>query len=101
MTRTDEFEAGQRSPLTPEHLKMLAFEAKYPKHDGIKEERIARGEVKGDGKYMSPNHYYQHLNHIIDHPEAEERYPLMVHRMRRIREVRRKSRSAKELGLNI
>lgn len=42
--------------------------------------------------------YYAELNRLIDRPEAEAAYPLVVRRLRRQRERRRSQRSARRLG---
>lgn len=42
--------------------------------------------------------YHQRLNALIDDPAAEEARPVVVHRLRRLREARRASRSRRRLG---
>lgn len=41
---------------------------------------------------LSPTRYYQVLNRILDHPEALEYDPMLVQRLRRLREARRRKR---------
>jgi hypothetical protein len=48
---------------------------------------------------MSPARYYQLLNRTIELPEALEYDPMLVRRLRRVREARRKKRFARRLGL--
>ena len=42
--------------------------------------------------------YYAELNRLIDRPEAEAAYPLVVRRLRRLRARRRSERSARRSG---
>jgi hypothetical protein len=48
---------------------------------------------------LSPARYYQLLNRLIDRPEALEYDPMLVQRLRRLREARRRKRFARRLGL--
>ncbi len=48
---------------------------------------------------FSAARYYQHLNRLIERPEALEYDPMLVRRLRRVREVRRQKRFARRLGL--
>jgi hypothetical protein len=48
---------------------------------------------------ISPARYYQLLNRLIELPEALEYDPMLVRRLRRLREMRRKKRFARRLGL--
>jgi uncharacterized protein DUF3263 len=47
---------------------------------------------------ISPARYYQLLNRVIDKPEALEYDPMLVQRLRRLRESRRRRRFARRLG---
>ena len=47
---------------------------------------------------MSGARYYQLLNRLIDQPEALEHDPMLVQRLRRLREARRRRRLARRLG---
>lgn len=38
---------------------------------------------------MRPIRYFQHLNHLLDHPHAVAAYPLLINRLRRVRDSRR------------
>lgn len=46
---------------------------------------------------MSASRYYQILNYLIDRPEALVHDPLLVKRLRRLREQRQRNRSATRL----
>jgi hypothetical protein len=48
---------------------------------------------------MSPARYYQALNRLLDQPEALSYDPMLVRRLRRLREARRRKRFARRLGL--
>lgn len=48
---------------------------------------------------MSGPRYYQHLNALIDRPEALAYAPLLVKRLRRLRERRQRDRSARHLSV--
>jgi hypothetical protein len=50
---------------------------------------------------MSATRYYQVLNAIIDMPAAIEHSPMLVKRLRRMRDARQKARSAKRLGISL
>ena len=72
---------------------VLDFERDWWKTPGPKERRIR--ERLG----LSPARYQQLLNRAIDLPEALEYDPMLVRRLRRLREERRRKRSARRLGL--
>ena len=48
---------------------------------------------------MSATRYYQVLNALIDAPAALAYDPLLVKRLRRLRQARQRARSARRLGL--
>jgi hypothetical protein len=48
---------------------------------------------------ISPARYYQLLNRAIDLPDALEYDPMLVRRLRRLREERRRRRFAGRLGV--
>lgn len=50
---------------------------------------------------FSPSRYHQLLHRIIDRPEALAYDPMLVRRLRRLREVRRRARTASGLGLRV
>jgi hypothetical protein len=51
--------------------------------------------------FESPSRYHQLLHRIIDRPEALVYDPMLVRRLRRVREVRRRARTASGLGLRV
>ena len=50
---------------------------------------------------ISASRYHQLLHRIIDRPEALTYDPMLVRRLRRLRELRRRSRTASGLGLHV
>lgn len=79
--------------LTTEEKALLDFEGgawwKYP---GAKETAVR--EQLG----LSAVRYYQVLNGLLDRPEALQHDPLLVRRLRRLRDRRQRQRSARRLG---
>ena len=61
---------------------ILAFEAKWWRYSGNKAEAIARTFD------ISPVRYAQILNRVLDDPEAQQLDPLLVNRLRRLRDQR-------------
>ncbi len=74
---------------------VLAFERQWWKYAGAKEAAIK------DLFDMSATRYYQVLNALIDKPEALAVDPLLVKRLRRLRETRQRVRSARRLGIDL
>ena len=70
---------------------ILEFEASWWLFPGPKDRSI--GEYLG----MSATRYYQALRRLMDDPVALEAFPLVVHRLRRVRDGRR-VRAAERLG---
>ena len=80
-------------PLDDRDLAILAVEAEWRRHAGAKEEAI-RSELG-----LSPARYYQLLGRLIDTAEAQAHDPMLVKRLRRLRDARtaaRVSRAAVE-----
>lgn len=73
---------------------MLQLEDTWWKYAGAKETVIR--ERFG----MSSTRYYQAVNVLIDRPEALTAYPLLVRRLRRLRDERRRQRLAVRLTFN-
>jgi hypothetical protein len=73
----------------------LDFERDWWKSPGSKERQVR--EQLG----LSPARYQQLLNRTIDLPEALEYDAMLVRRLRRLREDRRRKRSARRLGLTL
>ena len=84
--------AGQ---LSARDVEILAFERQWWKFAGAKEQAVR------DQFGMSATRYYQTLNALIDDPAALAQDPLLVKRLRRLREARQRSRSAKRLGIDL
>jgi hypothetical protein len=78
--------------LSDRERTLLDLETGWWRHAGDKETAIAEalGCPVGD--------YYAELNRLIDRSEAEAAYPLVVRRLRRLRERRRNERSARRSG---
>lgn len=74
---------------------ILDFEREWWKHTGPKE-RVIR-----DRFGISAARYHQLLNRIVDRPEALKYDPMLIRRLRRLREARRRKRYARRLGLEV
>jgi hypothetical protein len=74
------------SGLSEREQQILAFEAKWWKHAGSKEQAIR------DGFGLSSTRYYQLLNGLLDNPAALEHDPVLVGRLRRLRSTRARTR---------
>jgi hypothetical protein len=77
------------APLSEQDMRILAFERRWWRHPGAKEQAIR--EIFG----MPATRYYQLLNGLIDRPEALAFDPILVKRLRRLRTERRRLRSAR------
>jgi hypothetical protein len=78
--------------LTDRDLQVLAFERRWWKYAGAKEQAIK------DSFDLSATRYYQLLRVIIDQPAALVHDPMLVKRLRRLQEIRQRARSVKRLG---
>ena len=83
------------STLEARDAEILEFERTWWRSPGAKEQIIRE---RFD---MSPTRYYQVLNALIDSQAALAADPLLVKRLRRLREERRRNRSAARLGLDL
>ena len=72
--------------LTEREAQILAFESKWWKHAGAKEQAIR------DVFDLSATRYYQLLNGLLDNPAALAFEPVVVGRLRRLRSTRSRSR---------
>jgi hypothetical protein len=90
--RNSEFSAGtaKQPSLTDTDRALLDFAGKTYKYEGKKWSDVS--EQFG----MNLTRYYQRLNHLIDHPEAEAYAPQTVNRYRRMRQERLDARSKGE-----
>lgn len=61
--------------------------------EGIPKERVIRDRLG-----ISPARYYRLLAEIIDRPEALRYDPMLIRRLRRLREARRRRRMAARFG---
>ena len=77
--------------LSKEEIDMLTFERQWWRQPGSKDHAI---RVQFE---MSPIRYYQTLNALLDSPLALEHDPALVHRLRRLRDVRLGSFSRNDL----
>jgi hypothetical protein len=86
---TQEFsDISAASGLTELEVKVLEFERQWWRYAGAKESSIK--ELFN----LTPPKYYQLLNNLIDRPEALLAAPMLVKRLRRLREARTTTRSA-------
>lgn len=83
------------SVLEARDAEILEFERTWWRSPGAKEQIIRE---RFD---MSPTRYYQVLNALIDTQAALAADPLLVKRLRRLREERRRNRSAARLGIDL
>jgi hypothetical protein len=72
---------------------ILAFEAGW-RTRGIRKERALRESFR-----ISPARYYLLLDRLIDQPEALEYDPILVRRLRRLRERRRQARFVRRVDV--
>lgn len=90
--RVIEVEEQSAAPLTEREQEILTFERQWWKYAGAKEQAVR--ELFD----LSATRYYQVLNALIDRPEALAHDPMLVKRLRRMRQTRQRARSARRLG---
>jgi hypothetical protein len=78
--------------LDERESRILTFEHQLWRHAGAKEEAI-RAEFG-----LSAARYYQLLNALLDSPDALAAEPMLVKRLRRLRDARTSARSSRVLG---
>ncbi|CAH0195213.1 hypothetical protein SRABI76_01876 [Microbacterium oxydans] len=78
--------------LTERDRAILAMETAWPRHSGAKEE-VIRAQLG-----MSAARYYQLLGRLIESDSALEYDPMLVRRLRRIRDSRAYTRSTRTPG---
>jgi hypothetical protein len=83
------------SGLSELEIKMLDFERQWWRYAGAKESAIK--ELFD----LTPPAYYQMLNNLIDREDALTAEPILVKRLRRLRESRTAARSSTRLGFNL
>lgn len=81
-----------RGELSDLEREILAFERKWWRYSGAKEE--AARELFD----LTSTRYYQLLNALIDTPAAVAHDPVLVKRLRRMRSTRQRSRHARRLA---
>ena len=69
--------------LTETDLSVLRFAARAPRSIGAREDAV-RSELG-----MQPIRYYQHLNRLLDSPDALAAEPQLVRRWQRLRDGQR------------
>ncbi|WP_233512617.1 DUF3263 domain-containing protein [Micromonospora deserti] len=77
---------GPAAGLTEREREILAFEQRWWRHAGAKEQAIR------DNFGLSATRYYQLLNALLDHPAALAAEPVLVGRLRRLRSSRARNR---------
>lgn len=82
-------------PLSDRDRAILDFEAEWRRHAGAKEEAI-RTDLG-----LSPARYYQLLGRLIDTTEAQQHDPMLVKRLRRLRDARLRERAARAAGAGV
>ena len=82
-------------PLSDRDREILAFERQWGKYAGSKEQAIK--ELFD----MSSTRYYQVLNALINNPAALSEDPMLIKRLRRLRDQRQRTRSARRLGFEV
>jgi hypothetical protein len=93
-TFTQASDTGEES-LSERDRAILAFERQWWKYAGAKETAIR--ELFG----LSATRYYQVLNGLIDDSNALAADPLLIKRLRRMRDERQRARSARRLGADL
>ena len=92
-------EGGEAAPehagLDERSRHILDFERDWWRHPGPKERAIR------DRLGISAARYHQLLNGLIDRPDALSYDPMLVRRLRRLREARRQKRYARRVGIEV
>lgn len=73
-------------PLTDRDRAILDFERSWWAEPGPKETAIR------DRFELSPTRYYEILNELLEDPDAMDHDPLLIRRLRRLRDRRRRQR---------
>lgn len=68
--------------LSERDLTILAFEARWGAHSAEKEEAV-RAQLA-----LTPARYYQLLTRLVDDADALAHDPMLIHRLRRMRQQR-------------
>jgi hypothetical protein len=86
---------SQSTGLSKLEIEMLDFERTWWRYAGVKESSIK--ELFN----LTPPAYYQLLNNLIDRDAALIADPILVKRLRRLRDQRTSSRSSHKLGFTL
>ncbi|MEY4314597.1 MAG: hypothetical protein RIS93_1177 [Actinomycetota bacterium] len=86
---------SQPAGLSKIEIEMLDFERTWWRYAGVKESSIK--ELFN----LTPPAYYQLLNNLIDRDAALIADPILVKRLRRLRDQRTSSRSSRKLGFTL
>jgi hypothetical protein len=78
--------------LTDHDREILAFEARWAEHDGVKDEAIRSAFG------VSSVRYYQLLHAVLEKPAALAAEPMLVKRLRRVRDARVRARQMHEFS---
>ena len=81
--------------LSEFEVKLLEFERNWWRHAGTKESAVKQLFN------LTPPAYYQLLNNLIDKEAALMAQPILVKRLRRIRDARTTARSSSKLGFTL
>lgn len=73
--------------LSTRDQRILDFETRHYRHPGAKEVDVR------ETFDLSPTRYHQILNALLDDPAAEAAAPQLVHRLQRLRDARRATRT--------
>ncbi|MFZ1363033.1 MAG: DUF3263 domain-containing protein [Candidatus Nanopelagicales bacterium] len=84
----------RREELSDLELRILEFEHRWYRHRGEKHVDLSREFG------ISPIRYFQILNHIIDKPAAVVAEPMLVNRLRRLRDSRRRMHGSVRMVLS-
>jgi hypothetical protein len=87
---TDEADAGQ-DRLSERDVAILAFERRWWRNPGVKEEAI-RAQFG-----FSAARYYQVLGTLVDSPHALAHDPMLIKRLHRMREARAEARARRSV----
>jgi len=83
--------ATATADLSERDAQILDFERQWWRYAGAKDDAIS--ELFG----LTATRYYQILNSLLDNPAALAHDPMLVKRLRRMRDQRQRARSARRL----
>ncbi|HLS04297.1 MAG TPA: DUF3263 domain-containing protein [Actinomycetales bacterium] len=86
-------DATGTAELSERDAKILEFERQWWRYAGAKDDAIS--ELFN----LSATRYYQILNSLLDNPAALAHDPMLIKRLRRMRDQRHRARSARRLNL--